>query len=71
MAIDLTTLNTTEIIPQKVYNLNNSYKADQNKIRENWEEKKATAIDLIEESKKNDTEGALLFHATSRNLLRR
>jgi hypothetical protein len=23
MAIDLTTLNTTEIIPQKVYNLNN------------------------------------------------
>ena len=55
MAIDLTTLNTTEIIPQKVYNLNNSYKADQNKIRENWEEKKATAIDLIEESKKNGT----------------
>lgn len=62
MAIDLTTLNTTEIIPQKVYNLNNSYKADQNKIRENWEEKKATAIDLIEESKKNGTyrESALL-----------
>ena len=53
MAIDLTTLNTTEIIPQKVYNLNNSYKADQNKIRENWEEKKASATDLIEESKKN------------------
>ena len=53
MAIDLTTLNTTEIIPQKVYNSYNSYKADQNKIRENWEEKKASATDLIEESKKN------------------
>ena len=53
MAIDLTTLNTTEIIPQKVYKLNNSYKADQNKIRENWEEKKATATDLIGESKQN------------------
>ena len=53
MAIDLTTLNTTEIIPQKVYNSYNSYKADQNKIRENWEEKKAYATDLIEESKKN------------------
>ena len=49
MAIDLTTLNTTEIIPQKVYNSYNSYKADQNKIRENWEEKKASATDLIEE----------------------
>ena len=53
MAIDLTTLNTTEIIPQKVYNSYNSYKADQDKIRENWEEKKASATDLIEESKKN------------------
>lgn len=53
MAIDLTTLNTTEIIPQNTHKTASTYRIDQNKIKENWEEKTASATNLIEESKKN------------------
>ena len=53
MAIDLTTLNTTEIIPQRVSNSSVPYKVNQNLLKEKFEEKKTSAVNLIEESKKN------------------
>ena len=53
MAIDLTTLNVPGILPQKVYDSYTPNKTEKKLINDNWEEKKASAMDLIEQSKKN------------------
>ena len=53
MSINLYTLNTTEIIPQRVNNEPYTYKINQSALKEKWDEMKASSKDLVEESKQN------------------
>ena len=53
MSINLYSLETTEIVPQKANNTNYSYRINQSAIKENWDETKASSKNLIEESKQN------------------